>query len=258
MTLPTFSDVHVRLENHIGRVIFDRPPHNFFDAPLLENLKAAYQALEADRDCRVILLSSAGNVFCAGANFGSDGRGFNTEEAARIYAGALVLANARVPTVCAVQGAAMGGGFGVTLSADFRVAAPEARFHPNFAKLGLHAGFGITATLPRIVGGQTAMRMLLTSERVGGEAAAAMGLADRLAPREELEAAALAFAAEIASAAPLAVQGMLATLRAGKREAMEAAITRELEQQGVNLASHDFREGVAAAAARRPPVFTGT
>src|SRR6202030_4695081 len=115
--------------------------------------------------------------FCAGANFAGDtpAEGDLYEQAVRLFAAGL-------PLVAAVQGAAVGGGLGVALSADFRVATPETRFSANFARLGIHHGFGITVTLPLVVGHQRALEMLYTGDRLGGEQAHAIGLCDRLVP----------------------------------------------------------------------------
>ena len=116
----------------------------------------------------------------------------------------------------------MGAGLGLALVADFRVAAPEARFTANFVKLGFHPGFGITHTLPRVIGQQRAALMCLTGRRITGEQAYAWGLADVLAPLEELQAAALKLAGEIAENAPLAVQSTRATFRAELAAAVKA------------------------------------
>ncbi len=120
------------------------------------------------------------------------------EEAVRLFA-------ARTPIVAAVQGAAVGGGLGLALVADFRVAGPSTRFIANFSRLGLHQGFGITVTLPAVVGTQRAQEMLYTGRAVAGEEAANIGLCDRLAADDAVRSTAHAFAAEIAASAPLAV-----------------------------------------------------
>jgi enoyl-CoA hydratase/carnithine racemase len=159
--------------------------------------------------------------------------------------------------VAAIQGAAIGGGLGVACSADFRVAAPEARFAANFAQLGFHQGFALTATLPPIIGQQRSWEMLYTGRRVSGEEAAAIGLCDRLAASGELAAAAHAFAAEIAAAGPLAVASIRETMRGDLAERVRAATVREATEQAKLLSTSDFAEGVRATAERRPPRFEG-
>jgi enoyl-CoA hydratase/carnithine racemase len=162
-----------------------------------------------------------------------------------------------LPVVAAVQGAAIGGGLGLALSADFRVATESTRFHANFGRLGIHHGFGMTVTLPAVVGGQRASELLLVGEPMRGVEALSIGLCDRLAPADELRSHAHALAAEIASAAPLAVRSMRATLRAGLADQVRAATEHEAAEQTRLFATEDFREGVRATSERRPADFTG-
>ncbi len=164
----------------------------------------------------------------------------------------------RLPIVAAVQGAAIGGGLGLALAADFRVAAPEARFSANFARLGFHQGFGLSVTLPALVGQQRAAELLYTGRRVPGDEAVAIGLADRSAPLGEVRDAAIAFAAEIAASAPLAVASIRETLRGDLADRVVVATERELAEQTRLRATDDFAEGARAMAQRRTPDFTGT
>jgi 2-(1,2-epoxy-1,2-dihydrophenyl)acetyl-CoA isomerase len=156
-----------------------------------------------------------------------------------------------------VQGAAIGGGLGLALSADFRVAAPEARFSANFARLGFHHGFGLTVTLPPLVGQQKAAELLYTGRRVPGEEALAMGMCDRLAPLASVRAEARAFAAEIAESAPLAVRSIRETMRGDLAARIKAATDREKHEQDWLRKTEDFGEGVRSTAERRPPKFKG-
>src|SRR5438128_1856760 len=165
------SDVTVDVSDHVATVEIHRPPANYFDADLIRDLADAYQALEAGDACRAIVLCSEGRHFCAGAMLDAGDRAEGPRETARLYDEAVRLFAARTPVVAAVQGAAIGGGLGVALSADFRVASPESRFAANFARLGFHHGFGITVTLPLVVGHQAALDMLYTGRRVKGEEA---------------------------------------------------------------------------------------
>jgi enoyl-CoA hydratase/carnithine racemase len=175
-----------------------------------------------------------------------------------LYEQAVRLFSTKKPIVAAIQGAAVGAGLGLALVADFRIVAPEARFAANFVKLGFHPGFGITHTLPRVIGTQKAQLMCLTGRRVKGEEALAWGLADEMVPLDELRAAALALAAEIAEAAPLAVVSTRATLRAGLAEAVRTATDHELIEQTWLRATNDFAEGVRSVNERRVGQFTAT
>ena len=134
--------------DHVATVEFDRPPNNHFDVELIAALADAYVALDEDPACRAIVLCSCGRHFCAGANFA----GARDAGGEALYAQAVRLFAAATPVVAAVQGAAIGGGLGLALSADFRVASPSSRFAANFARLGIHHGFGMTVTLPAAVG----------------------------------------------------------------------------------------------------------
>jgi 2-(1,2-epoxy-1,2-dihydrophenyl)acetyl-CoA isomerase len=156
-----------------------------------------------------------------------------------------------------VQGAAIGGGLGLALSADFRVASPSSRFAANFARLGIHHGFGLTVTLPAVVGSQAAFDLLYTGRRVKGEEAHSLGLCDRLAAERDLRASAHALAAEIAASAPLAVRSIRETMRGDLADRVRAATEREGAEQAELFATEDFREGVRATAERRAARFTG-
>jgi enoyl-CoA hydratase/carnithine racemase len=140
---------------------------------------------------------------------------------------------------------------------DFRVAAPEARFSANFARLGFHHGFGLSVTLPRLVGPQAAAELLYTGRRVKGEEARELGLCDRLVPLARVRAEARALAAEIAASAPLAVVSIRETLRGDLSEAIRRATDREKAEQERLQRSEDFAEGVRAMAERREPRFRG-
>ena len=161
------------------------------------------------------------------------------------------------PVVAAVQGAAVGGGLGLALAADFRIAAPEARFSANFARLGFHQGFGVSVTLPRVVGPQVAADLLYTGRRVPGEEAAQLGLADGLAHRDDLRTAAWGIAREIAMSAPLAVRSIRATLRGDLADQVEAATAHEHREQSRLQHTADFAEGTRAMLERRTPEFRG-
>lgn len=140
---------------------------------------------------------------------------------------------------------------------DFRVSCAEARFSANFNRLGFHPGFGLSVTLPRLVGPQQAALLFYTGRRIGGDEALAMGLVDVLVAQDQVRAEALKLAAEIATSAPLAVEATRRTLRTGLVEAIRQAVATESAAQNRQFATEDFKEGVAAMAARRAPVFAG-
>ncbi len=261
-TAKQFGDVAVDVrDDHVAVAEIGRPPDNYFDAGLIGSLADAYEWAEAQAGARSVVLCSAGKHFCAGADFA--GRSERADPAGAghyagdLYAQAARLFRARLPVVAAVQGAAVGGGLGLACSADFRVASPAARFSANFARLGLHQGFGLSVTLPAIIGQQHANLMLYTGRRIKGEEAARLGLADLLADPAGLRDAAHGLAAEIAAAAPLAVRSIRSTQRAGLADRVSAAMAAELAEQDQLRQTADFAEGVRASAERRPPRFEG-
>ena len=141
--------------------------------------------------------------------------------------------------------------------ADFRVTCVEARFAANFAAIGFHPGFGMTVTLPRLVGARRARWMLLTGARMRGDEAFALGLADRLVPQDQVRAVACAMARQIAQAAPLAVQATRETLNAEFIAAFRRATEREAFEQNWLRQTYDYREGVLASSERRPAAYEG-
>jgi len=242
-------------DDHVATIELCRPPTNFFSLGLIGGIADALEQLDADPACRAAVLCAQGKHFCAGADFsGAGSASYTTEE---LYAAAVRIFRTETPVVAAVQGAAIGGGLGLALSADFRVAAPEARFSANFARLGFHQGFGLSVTLPRLVGEQHAAELLFTGRRIKGDEAVEIGLADRLAALDELRSVAHDFARQIAISAPLAVQSIRTTLRGDLADRVEAATAHEAAEQERLRATADFAEGTRAMAERRQPDFRG-
>ena len=239
--------------DHVGRIVLNQPPNNFFSVGMIGEIADALESFDADDDCRAVVLSAEGKHFCAGADFSRrDAR----DDTGELYRMAVRLFRTRKPIVAAVQGAAIGGGLGVALAADFRFVSPSGRLSANFAQLGFHHGFGLSVTLPRLVGNQRAADLLFTGRRVGGAEAVALGLADRLVDDSGLVEAAVAYAVAIASAAPLAVESIRATLRRDLADRVAVATEHELAEQLRLRKTNDFAEGVRATAERRTARFT--
>ena len=254
------KEVTVERSGNVAIVEIHRPPNNFFDMDLIRQLADAFEQLDTENDCRAILLAAEGKAFCAGANFANRRAPVAADQADAtnpLYYEAIRLFACKKPVVAAVQGPAIGGGLGLALVADFRVVCPEARFSANFTRLGFHPGFGLSVTLPRLIGYQKASMLMYTGKRVGGEEALALGLADLLVDQAVLRAEALKLAQEIAISAPIAVQSTRATLRTNLVEQIRAAVIHESREQQRQFATEDFKEGVKAMAERRPPQFNG-
>lgn len=253
------GDVHISRDGFVARVTIDKPPINAVSVDLMRDLADALESLDKDGATRAVVLATAGKVFCSGADLSNrTSEGPIPERMVNpLYDQAVRLFSTELPIVAAVQGAAIGAGLGLALVADFRVAAPEARFAANFVKLGFHPGFGLTHTLPRLIGRQNAARMFLTGERFDAEAALRMALADEIAPQDQLLARAHALAASIAENAPLAVRSTRKTLRGDLAAAVRAQTDLEFAEQQWLMKTDDFREGVKAVNERRPGDFKG-
>jgi enoyl-CoA hydratase/carnithine racemase len=262
----TNTDLALTIRENVATVEIQRPPHNFFDFHLIRQLADTLEALDDNPDCRAILLCSQGKSFCAGANFGdgsqvqADGSvegSLNRVGVDHLYVEAVRVFAAKKPIIGAIQGAAIGGGLGLAMVPDFRVGCPESRFAANFTRLGFHPGFGLTHTLPRVIGTQKANLMFLTSRRIKGDEAHEWGLLDVLTDLASVRETAWNLAREIAINSPLGVVSTRTTLRRGLAEAVRAATDRELAEQTWLRQTQDFREGVAASHDRREPDFKG-
>lgn len=258
------GDVEVSdLGGYVTLLEIQRAPNNFFDHGLIRTLADLADELDSDDNCRVIVLASEGKHFCAGANFGSSQREEEQRERTEdsgnpLYVEAVRLFRNRKQVIAAVQGAAVGGGFGLAMYADFRVGCLESRFTANFVKLGFTPGFGLTHTLPRIIGQQAAADLFYTGRRIGGEEAKEVGILDRLVPQEQVRDEAIAYARQIAENAPLALMTVRQSLRGELADAVKAATDQEGRDQFRLQQTNDHKEGVKAVAERRPGNFTGT
>lgn len=241
-------------DDHVATIEICRPPNNFFSMDVIGGIADALAQCDKDEKIRAAVICAEGKHFCAGADFSGDGNSYSTED---LYAAAARIFDAETPTVAAIQGAAVGGGLGLALSADFRFGSSEARMSANFARLGFHHGFGLSVTLPRLVGPQMAADLLYTGRRVKGDEAAAIGLLDRLVSVDTLRIEAQQFAREIAISAPLAVRSIRQTLRGDLANEVRTATAHENTEQTWLRQTEDFAEGTTAMAERRQPRFQG-
>ena len=241
-----YGDVAVETRGHVAVLTFSRPPNNHVSVESMRDLADALFDVDAETDLRASVLAAGGRVFCAGADLvnpggvGAEGmQGINP-----LYVEAVRLFSVKKPIVAAVQGAAVGAGLGLAVVADFRVASPDARFAANFVKLCFHPGFGLTHTLPRLIGRSKAELMCLTGRRVKAEDGLPWGLVDEVVPLEDLRPAALRLAQEIAENAPLAIVATRKTLRGDLAAAVRAQTDREAAEQGWLRDTADYKEGV--------------
>jgi enoyl-CoA hydratase/carnithine racemase len=266
--MSSFKDIGVEKIGHVGLIEIQRPPLNFFDISLINQIADALEEFDRYIEIRSSVLAAQGKAFCAGANFNDPARQEQETRAktdpasglgpiAHLYVQAVRIFRSQKPIVAAVHGAAIGGGLGLAVSADFRITCPEARFSANFTKLGFHPGFGLTVTLPELVGKNNAELIFYTSRRVTGEEACRMGLANECVPQDQVRERALRLAHEIAECSPLGLLSTRATMRAGLADRVLAATHHELAEQTRLRATEDFKEGVKATEERRVANFKG-
>lgn len=255
--------VLVAVHGPIATLTLNRPDNrNSMTAELLDDFSAAVQRVRALPDIRCVVITGEGASFSAGADFKSivqrgDQSRVSGERSFAMYGPFLSVLEIEVPVIGALQGHAVGGGFGLALACDLRVAATEARYGANFAKIGLHSGMGISDLLPRIIGVPRALEMLLTGRLISGKAGADWGLFNYAVPGDQVLAKAMELANELAAAAPIAVRLIKRAVYTNLQWDPRPAGRREAFEQAATLATEDCREGVAALLEKRPPTFHG-
>ena len=257
-----YGDIEVTLlDGNVAQCEFKRPPNNFFDYQLIKDLADCFDDLDENPDCRAILLCAEGKHFCAGANFSKDdGRDSMPQDGNSpnpLYTEAVRLFSNKKPVIAAVQGAAVGGGLGVAVMADFRVVCENTRMTANFVKLGFTPGFGLTHTLPRLIGQQKASLLFMTGRRIDGKTAFDWGMADVFATTETVRQEALALAREIAVNAPLALVSLRQQMRPDLADAVKRTTDIEGKEQSWLQKTNDHKEGIKSVGERRVGNFTG-
>jgi len=259
------SAVLYEVEDHVATITLNRPENrNSMTPDVLEGLAASVSLARGDRDVRCVIVTGRGKSFCAGADFKSrearDADAPFTAAPDRLYATYshfLSLLDIEVPTIAAMQGHAIGGGLGLGVVCDLRVANREARYGANFVRLGLHPGMATTYLLPRLLGVPRALEMLLTGRIVSGAEAESLGLVNHAVDPEDVGARARELAREIATAAPLAVRWTKESVYRGLGWDPRSAARVEAHAQSRTSETEDAREGIAALLKRRDPEFRG-
>jgi 2-(1,2-epoxy-1,2-dihydrophenyl)acetyl-CoA isomerase len=253
--------VSVHQVGDVAVITLRRPPHNLLTEPVLHALADAVAS--SSTVARAAVVCSEGRSFCAGANFRSgdapdptDQGGFEARTGA-FYEQAVRIFDSPLPLVATVQGAAIGAGFGLALACDICVVGELGWFQANFVRLGIHPGFALSTTLPRVVGPGRAAELLLTGRRVDAVEAERIGIAQRVVPAGGELDAALEVATHVAAGAPLAVSATRATLRHGLAETARLAMAHELAEQAALAGTADAIEGVRAMLEGRDPRFQG-
>ena len=255
----------VRYERHadVGVITLDRPDNrNSMTPELLDAFAAASAAARADTDARCLVVTANGASFSAGADFKSTlqrtgDRRAPSDRSFAMYEPFLSLLDVEVPVIGALNGHAVGGGFGLALVCDLRIGALDAKYGANFVKLGLAPGMAISYLLPRLIGVARASELLLTGRLVDGREAEMLGILNRAVAAGDVLTEAMGMARAIADNAPLAVRATKRAIHRGLELQIRDAARAEAYAQAESLATDDAREGIAALLAKRPPKFTG-
>jgi enoyl-CoA hydratase len=254
--------VRYQARDHIGVITLDTPPRNSMTPELLDAFARASAAARADAEIRALVVTGTGSCFSAGADLktglqrGSDGLA-PAERSYAMYEPFLSLLDVEVPIVGALNGHAIGGGFGLALVCDVRIAALEGKYGANFVALGLAPGMAITHLLPRLVGVSRASELLYTGRLVDGAEAERLGIVNRAVPAARVLEEGLALAHAIAANAPFALRATKAGIRRSLTLDVRAAARAEASDQAASLAMQDSREGMSALLEKRKPLFTG-
>ena len=262
------SAVLYEVEERIATITLNRPENrNSMTPDVLSGLSSAVDQARSDPEVRCVILTGNGKSFCAGADFKSGlPLGDNDAERRyvapqdrtyRMYSHFLSILDVEVPTIAAMQGHAIGGGLGLAVVCDLRVANAEARYGANFVRLGLHPGMATTYLLPRLMGVTRGIEFLLTGRIVSGAEAAEAGLVNYAVAAEDVLERARELAREIATAAPLAVRWTKQSIYQGIEWNPRQAARHEANLQSRTMETEDSREGIAALLGRRDPDFKG-
>ena len=252
MTDPT---IRSEIVDGVGVVTLDAPARrNAFDLAMCDEVCAAVDALEADPSVGALVVTGAGTAFCAGADLshlGGAHGGSDRDGLLAVYEGFLRFARSPLPTIAAVNGAAVGAGMNLALACDVRLAGESARFDTRFLQLGIHPGGGHTWMMRNIVGPQATAATVLFGEVLSGADAERAGLAWRCVPDDELLPTALQLAGRAAAAPPELVERIKTTIGdMGRITDHNEAVERELGDQVWSIGQPAFAEKLAALQAK--------
>jgi 2-(1,2-epoxy-1,2-dihydrophenyl)acetyl-CoA isomerase len=262
------ATVPVLLESREGpmvTVVLNRPDRlNALNNELATALNEALVRIARDGSVRVVILCGAGRAFCAGGDLAAIGKGREASDPQQLEPllrfGMQAVLNIRTmpqPVIAAVNGAAAGAGMNIALAADLRIAADDASFGQNFAKVGLFPDFGGTFFLPELVGPALAAELFYTGEMIDAQTALRIGAVNRIVPGAQLATEVRALAQKIAQSPPLAVQAVKRSLFGAHRQRLEAALEAEVQEQLKCYLSEDCAEGIRAFFEKRSPQFRG-
>ena len=253
------------LEGGVLTLMMNRPERlNALNVELGIDLDRALAKAAADASVRVVVLTGAGRAFCSGGDLGLIREARESGEVRRLEpllrAGAQLIVRMRTmakPLIAAVNGPAAGAGMNIALACDLRIAAEQATFGQNFARVGLFPDYGGTFLLPRLIGKARAAELLYLGHMINAREAERIGVVNHVVPNDQILPEARALAARLAEAPPLAVRALKQVLFASDRAELERALETEILQQMKCFASADAGEGIRAFFEKRAPKFEG-
>ena len=254
-----------RKHEGIATLVMNRPDRlNALNNELASALNEALGRIAEDDTVRVVVITGAGRAFCAGGDLAAMAKGHQTgatqELEPLLRAGMQMVLKMRTmqqPVIAAVNGAAAGAGMNIALAADIRVAAEEATFGQNFAKVGLFPDYGGTYFLPQLVGPSKAAELFYTGDMIDAKTALALGLVNQVVPAAQLEATVKTLAQKIAHGPSLAIRAAKKALFASEEKELARALDNEVREQIRCYLSEDCSEGIRAFFDKRPPKFQG-
>lgn len=253
-----------RKENGIGWIVFNNPArHNAVSLEMWQSLTDVMKAYDSDPDVRVIILKGEGEkAFVAGADISQFKEKRSSPEAVQHYnttadEAGRALRGSTKPTIAMIRGYCIGGGTGIAVSCDIRIAADDAKFGVPAAKLGLGYRFEGISRLADIVGPAFTAEIFYTGRQFNAQEAKDMGLVNRLVPAAELEARTLELAQTIANNAPLTIASVKRALLEYAKDPQERDLARCQQMVEDCYASEDYKEGQTAFMEKRKPVFKG-
>ena len=249
----------------IATLVMNRPDRlNALNNELATALNDALGRIAGDESVRVVVLTGAGRAFCAGGDLTLIGQGRATGQTQSLEpllrSGMHTVLKMRVmpqPVIAAVNGAAAGAGMNIALAADIRIAAEEATFGQNFAKVGLFPDFGGTYFLPQLVGPAKAAELFYTGDMIDAKTALRLGIVNHVVPAAELEREVKCLAEKIKQGPPVAIRAVKKTVFSSEKDELAAALEHEVQEQIRCYLSEDCSEGIRAFFEKRPPRFRG-
>ena len=252
-------------QDGVATLVMNRPDRlNALNNELAAALNEALARVAEDQSVRVVLITGVGRAFCAGGDLASIGKGRATGATQSLepllrsgMQAVLRMRSMAQPVIAAVNGAAAGAGMNIALAADIRVAAEEATFGQNFAKVGLFPDFGGTYFLPQLVGVAKAAELFYTGDMIDAKTALQLGIVNRVVPGAQLEAGVRTLAQKIMQGPPLAIRAVKKVLFGSEKKKLAEALEHEVQEQVRCYLSEDCREGIRAFFEKRPPQFRG-